>query len=778
MKVTIAERADRQPVGKVARVQSGEIGLDRTIAKHPDCFRVLDLAHPRNLAELVDEIGPSGLLVAGVPNGGLLAGTIKPKDHLTADSIALSDTAFEWSDGPGLLVLDHDPKGADEGGLPALNLDMPNFCEAIERVVPGLMEAWARWPSSSSCISGAGAAPRGIRGFHYGVFVADATDIHRAGKVLFKQLVLAGLGYGFVTKTGLVSIRTIIDDSVWRPSHKIFAGGVSTRDGLQQDRRKFIKNTKSGTPVNTAALLPDLTDDEDRQYAAECMRLTEVAKPLSEVRRAKYEQDRVKHRAKSITESRKLDADAAGAIAREQVKDELDSGTLSGDAEIVTRRGIVTVDQILADPAKWHGESCADPFEPDYGAGVGTAKIYVSEGRQLIRSFAHGGRNYYLRTSPEADFGHLSDQPAAAGETTSSDSGESGGSTPTAADRYGVRNAADLLRREFAPVQWLVEGLIPRGCYLFGGKPKVGKSWLALSLMLGVARGVDFLGRKVESADCLYLALEDNDRRMKERITSLRGDFDDPDDLRGFQYHTEWPRGPDGVARLDAYLHATPKVKVVVIDTLARVKPPAGKNTNAYESDYAALSPYQSLTTKRDVTIILVTHVKKQPSSDPFDDITGSLGQAGAVDGMLVLERAKSGGKGQLVLRGRGRDLDGDWELLIERDMTGQFIDRGSPAALKIASSRGEILEQLELMAAKGASATELHAALPGRASIGSTRNLLDRMALDGAIERRKKRYFIAAIDDAATLTDFSLLAQASPQPRRSQGQPPRPSHS
>ena len=74
------------------------------------------------------------------------------------------------------------------------------------------------------------------------------------------------------------------------------------------------------------------------------------------------------------------------------------------------------------------------------------------------------------------------------------------------------------MRRTFDPVEWVIEGLLPAGCYLLGGKPKLGKSWLVLALQLAVSQGRDFLGHKVKSGRCLYLALEDSDRRMQSRI--------------------------------------------------------------------------------------------------------------------------------------------------------------------------------------------------------------------------------------------------------------------
>ncbi len=62
---------------------------------------------------------------------------------------------------------------------------------------------------------------------------------------------------------------------------------------------------------------------------------------------------------------------------------------------------VVTVADILADPAKYHGETLADPVEGrDYGRGK--CKLYYNGGGDVrINSFAHGGNVYKLRHCPE-----------------------------------------------------------------------------------------------------------------------------------------------------------------------------------------------------------------------------------------------------------------------------------------------------------------------------------------------------------------------------------------
>ena len=57
---------------------------------------------------------------------------------------------------------------------------------------------------------------------------------------------------------------------------------------------------------------------------------------------------------------------------------------------------------------------------------------------------------------------------------------------------------------------------------MIAGKPKIGKSWLALDICIAVAAGRACLGdRKPIQGDVLYAAMEDNRRRLQRRIDKL-----------------------------------------------------------------------------------------------------------------------------------------------------------------------------------------------------------------------------------------------------------------
>ena len=128
---------------------------------------------------------------------------------------------------------------------------------------------------------------------------------------------------------------------------------------------------------------------------------------------------------------------------------------------------------------------------------------------------------------------------------------------PGAATLPALITAKELQGTHFPPVSWVVHDLVPEGLTLLAGKPKLGKSWLALQIGLGVATGGEVLGRPVEQGTVLYAAMEDDYRRLKSRLGKCAGGLAAV--ARDLLLTTEWPRLDAGDwKRLTAGLGAIP----------------------------------------------------------------------------------------------------------------------------------------------------------------------------------------------------------------------------
>src|SRR5205807_6101859 len=91
--------------------------------------------------------------------------------------------------------------------------------------------------------------------------------------------------------------------------------------------------------------------------------------------------------------------------------------------------------------------------------------------------------------------------------------------TETKPEIFSLR---ELLSWDLPPTRWAIPEILPEGLTLLAGKPKLGKSWLALSAALSIACGGVALGTQpVIRGDVLYLALEDNARRLQARTRRL-----------------------------------------------------------------------------------------------------------------------------------------------------------------------------------------------------------------------------------------------------------------
>ena len=228
-----------------------------------------------------------------------------------------------------------------------------------------------------------------------------------------------------------------------------------------------------------------------------------------------------------------------------------------------------------------------------------------------------------------------------------------------------IKTFAQVAAATFEPIRWIVPELIPEGCIILAGSPKIGKSWLATELCLCAASNGKrpFLGKYVlPHHGALYLALEDSDRRMNDRINKLISQLPvwsghhtpAPTEV---SYATSWPiLGKGCIEQITAHLDANPDCKLVIVDTLQKVKPQAAKNMTAYEIDYAIVAAFQEIAIKRGITIILITHLRKSTGAaneDPFEQITGSMGISGAADASIVLHKGKASNIAELYVRGR-----------------------------------------------------------------------------------------------------------------------------
>lgn len=336
-------------------------------------------------------------------------------------------------------------------------------------------------------------------------------------------------------------------------------------------------------------------------------------------------------------------------------------------------------------------------------------------------------------------------------------------SSSTEVPKPAIFSLQDLLSWELPPMRWAIPEILPEGLTLLAGKPKLGKSWLALSVALSIAAGGVALGTQpVNQGDILYLALEDNTRRLQARARQLLASMESVPG--GVEFALDWPRlGEGGLSKLEEYLKTHPTVRLVVIDTWAKIAPPSGERRNTqYEGDYQSLTPLKHLADTYRVSILAVHHLRKTGSPDVLDEITGSTGLTGAVDGMLILKRER--GQAEASLFVTGRDIEHEQQLALTFDnTTAQWRLGGNVEEAGCTRARQEILALLREQQPDGMTPREIATVL--KKNYHTTRSLLRKMEESGEVGRTNDGRFVSLSTDTDQDRERSLET-AGPQPK------------
>ena len=237
----------------------------------------------------------------------------------------------------------------------------------------------------------------------------------------------------------------------------------------------------------------------------------------------------------------------------------------------------------------------------------------------------------------------------------------------------------------------VIDGLLYSGTYLFAGAPKVGKSFLMAQLAYHVSTGLPLWGYAVHKGTVLYLALEDDHRRLQGRLYRMFG-MDGTDNLRFAIYAKQLGVGLE--EQLKKFVQEHPDTKLIIIDTLQKVRE-AGGDKYSYANDYEVVGKLKRLADDCGICLLLVHHTRKQQADDKFDMISGTNGLLGAADGAFLLQKEKRT-DGSAILDVAGRDQqeqrlyltkDRDrlvWEL--ERTETELWVEPPDPVLEAIAA--------------------------------------------------------------------------------------------
>lgn len=259
----------------------------------------------------------------------------------------------------------------------------------------------------------------------------------------------------------------------------------------------------------------------------------------------------------------------------------------------------------------------------------------------------------------------------------------------------------------------IIDHFLYPGTYLFVGAPKVGKSFMMAQIAYHVSSGTPMWNYSVRKGTVLYLALEDDYRRLQERLYRMFGTETTPD----LFFSVASKSLNEGLLdQLGKFLNEHPETSVVIIDTLQKVREAEG-DTYSYARDYDIIAGLKAFADRTGICLILVHHTRKQKSDDNFDRISGTNGLLGAADGAFLMYKNKRSDS-EVTIEVSGRDQPDKkfmlsrnketlcWELNGEKspeyteppepvlEAIGGFINADNPSWEGTAT---ELIEKLEL---------------------------------------------------------------------------------
>lgn len=126
-------------------------------------------------------------------------------------------------------------------------------------------------------------------------------------------------------------------------------------------------------------------------------------------------------------------------------------------------------------------------------------------------------------------------------------------------------DADTLYYKPLAHPKMLIDGVLSDGLAILAGDSKIGKSWMVLWLCLQISRGEAVWGLPTRKTDVVYLALEDREWRVQQRMQELTDS--PPENLRfGFSCGQ---LGAELEGQIEEVLRDFPSTGLIFIDNLA-----------------------------------------------------------------------------------------------------------------------------------------------------------------------------------------------------------------
>jgi KaiC/GvpD/RAD55 family RecA-like ATPase len=213
----------------------------------------------------------------------------------------------------------------------------------------------------------------------------------------------------------------------------------------------------------------------------------------------------------------------------------------------------------------------------------------------------------------------------------------------------------------YTPIHELVQGLLTAdGISCFYGDSNSGKTFAAIDLAASIARGIDWMGRKTQAGIVLYLAAE-SPKSVENRVQAYQEHHGVT--MPAFVISTspvnlhKDDKDTQGIIKTIKMLEEEQgqKVRLVVVDTLARVSD--GANENSAQDMGPVIARVDAIRKACDVHVMLVHHTGKVADAGA----RGWSGLRAAVDTEIKVSETTEGRYAEIT---KNRDLGAKGERI------------------------------------------------------------------------------------------------------------------
>lgn len=190
-----------------------------------------------------------------------------------------------------------------------------------------------------------------------------------------------------------------------------------------------------------------------------------------------------------------------------------------------------------------------------------------------------------------------------------------------------LKTVASLLTEPEPKLEWLIENLwVDKSRGLIAGNPGVGKTWIALDMLMAVASGQMCMGKfPVKQGACLLVEEEASELNLARRVHALargRG-LKDSDLTQFFHLTRQFIKIPKDLKEV-FWMIVDNDIKFVVFDSLRRFH--SGDENSSTEMQ-SVLDAFARINALAGVSIVLIHHLSKANDMRPkplFERLRGS----------------------------------------------------------------------------------------------------------------------------------------------------------